>query len=157
MKVCEIFQGELLFIFRSTFLLQMFSKKCFCKENISKFVRPLLAALSVNGLILTKRKPLFSYLHALLQECQASTSVIMVLFKPNQAGKMAGQKLHLRARLLLREHKSSFGVYMLCCTSFTEIAVYIILDLSLTNDLRTFDISENIYRNEVIKYLQVEF
>ena len=28
----------------------MFSKKCFCKENISKSVRPLLAALSVNGL-----------------------------------------------------------------------------------------------------------
>ena len=25
-------------------------KKCFCKENISKIVRPLLAAMSVNGL-----------------------------------------------------------------------------------------------------------
>ena len=31
----------------------MFSKKCFCKENISKIVRPLSAALSVNGLIKT--------------------------------------------------------------------------------------------------------
>ena len=29
----------------------MFSKKCFCKGNISEIVRPLLAALSVNGLI----------------------------------------------------------------------------------------------------------
>ena len=28
----------------------MFSKICFCKENISKEIRPLLAALSVNGL-----------------------------------------------------------------------------------------------------------
>ena len=28
----------------------MFSIKCFCKENISKIFRPLLAALSVNGL-----------------------------------------------------------------------------------------------------------
>ena len=28
----------------------MLSKKCFCKGNISKIVRPLLAALSVNGL-----------------------------------------------------------------------------------------------------------
>ena len=28
----------------------MFSKKCFCKENVSKIVRPLLAALSVNVL-----------------------------------------------------------------------------------------------------------
>ena len=28
----------------------MFPKKCFCKGNISKIVRPLLAALSVNGL-----------------------------------------------------------------------------------------------------------
>ena len=51
-KVCEIFHGELLFILLSTFLLQMFSKKCFCKENISKIVRPLLTALSVNGLMI---------------------------------------------------------------------------------------------------------
>ena len=29
----------------------MFSKKCVCKLNIFKIVRPLLAALSVNGLI----------------------------------------------------------------------------------------------------------
>ena len=29
----------------------MFSRKCVCKLNISKIVRPLLAALSVNGLI----------------------------------------------------------------------------------------------------------
>ena len=28
----------------------MFSKKCFCKGNIAKIVRPPLAALSVNGL-----------------------------------------------------------------------------------------------------------
>ena len=28
----------------------MFSKKCFCKENISKIVRPLLGAVSINGL-----------------------------------------------------------------------------------------------------------
>ena len=30
----------------------MFSRKCVCKLNISKIVRPLLAALSVNGLIM---------------------------------------------------------------------------------------------------------
>ena len=28
----------------------MFSRKCVCKLNISKIVRPLLAPLSVNGL-----------------------------------------------------------------------------------------------------------
>ena len=33
-----------------TFLLQIFSKKWFCKENISKIVRPVSAALSVNRL-----------------------------------------------------------------------------------------------------------
>ena len=32
------------------FSFKCFKKKCFCKENISKIVRPLLAALSVNGL-----------------------------------------------------------------------------------------------------------
>ena len=31
----------------------MFSKKCFCKGNIPKINRPLLAALSVNGLTIT--------------------------------------------------------------------------------------------------------
>ena len=29
----------------------MFSRKCVCKLNISKIIWPLLAALSVNGLI----------------------------------------------------------------------------------------------------------
>ena len=29
----------------------MFSRKCVCKLNISKIVRPLLAALSVNGIM----------------------------------------------------------------------------------------------------------
>ena len=29
----------------------MFSRKCFCKSNISQIGRPVLAALSVNGLI----------------------------------------------------------------------------------------------------------
>ena len=29
----------------------MFSRKCVCKLNISKIVRPLLAALSVNGIV----------------------------------------------------------------------------------------------------------
>ena len=32
------------------FSLKCFQKNCFCKGNISKIVRPLLAALSVNGL-----------------------------------------------------------------------------------------------------------
>ena len=37
----------------------MFSKKCFCKENISKMVRPLLAAPSVNGLMSSGGPTLF--------------------------------------------------------------------------------------------------
>ena len=49
-KVHKIFEGEFLFNFRSTFLLQIFSKKCFCQKYIFKIVRPVLAALSVNGL-----------------------------------------------------------------------------------------------------------
>ena len=47
-----MFEGEFLFDLWSAFLLQLFSRKCVCKLNISKIVRPLLAALSVNGLIL---------------------------------------------------------------------------------------------------------
>ena len=35
----------------------MFSRKCVCKLNISKIVRPLLAALSVNGLMQSHRPP----------------------------------------------------------------------------------------------------
>ena len=31
----------------------MFSRKCVCKLDISKIVRPLLAALSVNGLMVS--------------------------------------------------------------------------------------------------------
>ena len=50
MKFHKIFEGDLLFVFWSTFLIQMFSKKHFCKENISKIVGPLLAGLSVSGL-----------------------------------------------------------------------------------------------------------
>ena len=49
-KVHKIFEGKLLFDFWLTFLLQIFSKKCFCWRNISKIVRPDLAALSVDGL-----------------------------------------------------------------------------------------------------------
>ena len=51
MKVNKIFGGELLFGFWLTFLLQFSSQKIFFKKNISKIVRPVLAALSVNGLI----------------------------------------------------------------------------------------------------------
>ena len=36
------------------FSFKCFKKKCFCKENISKIVRPLLAAMSVNGLMFAR-------------------------------------------------------------------------------------------------------
>ena len=49
----------------------MFSKKCFCKGNISKIVRPLLAALSVNGLItihthFNNFPPFHNFIHLLI-------------------------------------------------------------------------------------------
>ena len=59
-KIHKIFEGEFLSGLWSTFLLQMFSRKCVCKLHISKIVRPLLAALSVNGLTLTMLRLLSS-------------------------------------------------------------------------------------------------
>ena len=50
MKTHKIFEVELIFDFWLTFLLQIFSKNSFCLKNISKIIRPVLAALSVNGL-----------------------------------------------------------------------------------------------------------
>ena len=44
-NVHNIFEEELLFSFRSTFFF-----KCFCNLNIYKFVRAVVATLSVNGL-----------------------------------------------------------------------------------------------------------
>ena len=46
----------------------MFRKKCFCKENISKIVRPLLATVSVNGLTISQNEqlPQMKSIHALL-------------------------------------------------------------------------------------------
>ena len=41
----KFFEGEFLFGLWSTFLLQIFSRKCVCKLNISKIVRPILAGL----------------------------------------------------------------------------------------------------------------
>ena len=50
MKVHKIFEEELLFGFWSTFISQIFSTKYFCYKNVTKIVRPFLAALSVNRL-----------------------------------------------------------------------------------------------------------
>ena len=50
MKVQKIFEGEFMSGFCFTFLPQLFSKKCFHSKIMSKFVRPFLASLSVNGL-----------------------------------------------------------------------------------------------------------
>ena len=50
MKIYKIFEGELLFIFGSAFLLKIFFQKIICKLNISKIVSPVLAAVSVDGL-----------------------------------------------------------------------------------------------------------
>ena len=46
----------------------MFSRKCVCKLNISKIVRPLLAPLSVNGLKIYKNKTTFDCSNAGLKE-----------------------------------------------------------------------------------------
>ena len=45
-----MFEGDFLFDFFLTLLLQVFSKKYFCKQNIFKIARPVLAALRVNRL-----------------------------------------------------------------------------------------------------------
>ena len=50
-KVHKMFEVELIFDFWLTFLLQIFIKKILCLKNISKVVRPVLATLSVSGLI----------------------------------------------------------------------------------------------------------
>ena len=57
----------------------MFSKKCFCKENISKIVRPLLAALSINGL--KQHIPLFSFqmLHCIIDMVDKTKRALNVL------------------------------------------------------------------------------
>ena len=54
---------------------QMFSKKCFCKENISKIVRPLLATLSVNGLNLCTQTIHFLLYRYLYEECYFGTTM----------------------------------------------------------------------------------
>ena len=49
-KIAKYFKESCCLSSDQHFSFKCFQKKCFCTENISKIVRPLLAALSVNGL-----------------------------------------------------------------------------------------------------------
>ena len=51
-KFAKYFMGVVVYLLINISPSNVFKKKCFCKENISKIVRPLLAALSVNGIIM---------------------------------------------------------------------------------------------------------
>ena len=76
----------------------MFSKKCFCKENNSKIVRPLLAALSVNGL----NKFLCLNCSSLFHSSQCSSVLLPPLHESWRSGDQPGDRRHgrhLRLRL----------------------------------------------------------
>ena len=69
-----MFEVQLLFGLWSTFLLQIFSRKRLCNWKISKIVRPVLADLSVNGLILSMLRLLSSKAEELKKLWKSSKS-----------------------------------------------------------------------------------